>query len=230
MKSTTTKKLAACILKLSLLTSIAPSQAALIINEIDYDQPGTDVAEFIELFNTGASQVSLDGHYIDLVNGGTNSVYRTIDLNGFSIAANSYFVICGDNTLVSNCNYSFTTSTGWIQNGAPDAIGLYNQSTLIDSLSYEGALPPFNEGTTLTTGDSTTIIMSIGRIPDGIDTNDNHLDFESNCITPGSSNISGTGDCSSSINPVPVPPAVLLFGSGLIGLAGLTRRKTVLEA
>ena len=36
------------------------SNAAVIINEIDYDQPGTDTAEFIELFNSDTSEISLE--------------------------------------------------------------------------------------------------------------------------------------------------------------------------
>ena len=45
------------------------SHAAVVINEIDYDQPGTDRAEFIELFNAGSSAISLDNYTIDLING-----------------------------------------------------------------------------------------------------------------------------------------------------------------
>jgi len=230
MNKTTRNNMSEKVFALAALTFAAASNASVIINEIDYDQPGTDTAEFIELFNSGTGDIVLDGYFIDLVNGGTSSVYGNIDLTGFNIGSSGYFVICNDTTLVANCNYAFTTSTGWMQNGAPDAIALYDGNGLLDSLSYEGALSPFNEGTTLTTGDSNTIIMSISRIPNGIDTNDNHLDFESGCLTPGTANIAGTGDCSSlSTSPVPLPPAVLLFGSGLIGLAGLARRKSILE-
>ena len=47
------------------------SHAAVVINEIDYDQPGTDTAEFIELFNSSSSIISLDNYSIDLINGST---------------------------------------------------------------------------------------------------------------------------------------------------------------
>ncbi len=53
------------IAKLGLLALTASfalgTKAAVVINEIDYDQPGTDTAEFIELFNSGSSAVSLAG-------------------------------------------------------------------------------------------------------------------------------------------------------------------------
>ena len=114
------------------------SHAAVVINEIDYDQPGTDTAEFIELFNSGSSIISLDNYSIDLINGSTSSSYRNIDLTGFSINAGSYFVVCSNASLVANCNYSFTSSNGWFQNGAPDAVALYESTNLLDALSYEG--------------------------------------------------------------------------------------------
>jgi len=211
----------------ALASSIAfSSNAAIIINEIDYDQPGTDTAEFIELFNTGTSTVSLDGYSISLVNGSNASSYRTIDLSGFSIDASDYFVTCGDASLVANCDYSFTTTSGWFQNGAPDAVGLYQDTDLVDSLSYEGTLSPFTEGDALTLSDSNSEMGSIARIFNGMDSNNNAIDFQLGCSTPGSANISGTGDCSTSeVSPVPVPAAAWLFGSGIIGLVGLARRK-----
>ena len=202
------------------------SHSSIIINEIDYDQPGTDTAEFIELFNSGTSAVSFDNYSIDLINGSSSASYRTIDLSGFSINANDYFVVCGDASQVANCDYSFTTTSGWFQNGAPDAVGLYENTNLLDSLSYEGVLAPFTEGSALTISDSNTDILSIGRIMVGMDSNNNLLDFDLGCITPGTVNVSGSGDCSSTgVSAVPIPAAAWLFGSGLIGLVGMARRK-----
>jgi len=202
------------------------SHAAIIINEIDYDQPGADTAEFIELFNTGTSDVSLNDYSIDLINQNASSIYKNINLSGFNISANGYFVICGDASLVANCDYSFTSASSWFQNGTKDAIGLYNNLTLLDSLSYEGLVTPFTEGDALIAKDNNSDIVSLSRITNGIDSNNNNLDFQLGCITPGSANIAGTGNCSvSSISAVPLPAAVWLFGSGLIGLVGFARRK-----
>jgi len=215
--------------KLSLLflaiTSCAAqsSHSAIIINEFDYDQEGADTAEFIELFNTGDSAVSLDNYSIDLINGNNSTTYRSIDLSGFSIGTNDYFVICGDASLVANCNYSFTTSSSWFQNGAPDAIALLENTDLLDAISYEGLLSPYTEGNFLTVKDSNSNTVSISRF---MDSNDNALDYNLGCITPGSQNIAGSGNCSMAIvSTVPVPAAAWLFGSGLLGLIGVSRRK-----
>ena len=200
--------------------------AAVIINEIDYDQPGTDTAEFIELFNSSSSAAPLDDYSIELINGRDSSAYRSIDLSGFNIGANGYFVVCGDTTMVANCDYSFTTTNSWFQNGAPDAVALYENTSLLDSLSYEGALPLFTEGNFMTVDDNNADIASLARIANGIDSNNNALDFQLGCITPGSANIAGVGDCTvSSVSAVPLPAAVWLFGSCIIGMVGFARRK-----
>lgn len=223
MKKSGLKKL--CLLAIASSFTLS-ANAAIIVNEVDYDQVGTDNAEFIELFNSGSSTVGLNGYSIDLINGFNDSIYRSIDLSGFDIGGNGYFVVCGDASLVANCDYSFTTTSGWIQNGAPDAVALYESNNLIDSLSYEGALPPFTEGDFMTISDSNTDLVSLSRLLNGIDSNNNALDFQLGCITPGSANIAGVGDCSiSQVSAVPVPAAVWLFGSGIIGLMGVARRK-----
>ena len=219
------KKTSLCLLALTSCMTLS-SHAAVVINEIDYDQPCTDSAEFIELFNSGSSMISLDNYAIDLINGSNSSSYRNIDLTGFSINAGSYFVHCSNASLVANCNYSFTSSDSWLQNGAPDAVALYEKTNLLDALSYEGALSPYTEGDILSIKDNNADIISISRIVDGADSNNNARDFELGCITPGSANIAGSGNCSvTSVSAVPVPAAVWLFGSGIIGLVGLARRK-----
>ena len=199
------------------------SHAAIVINEIDYDQPKTDTAEYIELYNSGTSSVSLDNYVIELINGKDLKRYRSIDLTGFSIDANDYFVVCGNVSLVANCTYSFTTTNSWFQNGAPDAVALYENGSILDSISYEGLFSPYTEGDVFLDEDKG--IFSIGRIRDGLDTNNNALDFQLGCITPGTANTGVIGDCSgTSISAVPVPAAVWLFGSGLLGLVGFARR------
>jgi len=213
------------LLALGALSSLQDAGASVFINEVDYDQPGSDTAEFIELFNNGNANISLDGYDIDLINGSNSKVYRHIDLSGYSINSGAYFVVCNNPSQVANCNDNFTSKTGWIQNGAPDALALYDDNKLmIDALSYEGELSPFSEKTNAAVKDSNSVITSLSRLEDG------YTGFNLGCITPGSANIAGSGNCSQpKISAVPVPAAMWLFGSGLIALLGtqnkLSRRK-----
>ena len=117
----------------------AAGSATLVINEIDYDQPGTDTAEFLELKNVSGGAIGLDDYSVELVNGtgGGASVYATIDLPDVSLAAGDYYVICANAATVANCDLDSSPDTNFIQNGAPDAIGLRSNGALVDAVSYE---------------------------------------------------------------------------------------------
>ena len=91
----------------------------LVINEVDCDTPGTDNAEFIELHNKAAEEVSLDGYVLVFFNGADDLSYRTIDLSGNEVPANGFFVI--GNAGVPGVNVTFPV--GALQNGA-DAVAL----------------------------------------------------------------------------------------------------------
>src|SRR5689334_15461514 len=57
------------------------ASAHLVINEIDYDQVGTDDAEFVEIFNPSTNAIALAGLELVLVNGFNDTAYRKIDLS-----------------------------------------------------------------------------------------------------------------------------------------------------
>ncbi len=102
-----------------------PLDINLVINEIDYDQPGTDAAEFVEIKNTGTASVDLSAVVLEFVNGtgGGATVYDTIALPAVSLAAGDYFVVCANAATVSNCDLDDGPDTNFIQNGAPDGVG-----------------------------------------------------------------------------------------------------------
>ena len=158
----------------------------LVINEIDYDQPGTDDSEFIELKNIGDLSVSLNGIDLELVNGSTGRLYDRINLPAINLAPDAYFVVCF-NESVSNCDFQVE---GSIQNGgsAPDAVLLAQDNAIIDAVSYEGTLPGYTEGSSNSVEDTDSENTSISRIADGQDSNNNDQDFQSVCSTPGGEN------------------------------------------
>ena len=112
----------------------------LVINEVDYDQPGNDSAEFIELFNPTALPIDLRSVEVVLINGANGERYRSIPLTGVptsALAPQSYFVICGNSDTVPNCDLPTAPKTNLIQNGAPDVIVLKHRGTTVDQLIYE---------------------------------------------------------------------------------------------
>jgi predicted extracellular nuclease len=77
------------------VTALAPGAGAastsLVINEVDYDQPSTDDAEFLELRNISGTAINLGPYAVELVNGNNGGavVYQTIDLPDVTLAGNS---------------------------------------------------------------------------------------------------------------------------------------------
>ncbi|MCA9979053.1 MAG: ExeM/NucH family extracellular endonuclease, partial [Anaerolineales bacterium] len=164
----------------------------VVINEVDYDQPGTDNAEFIELKNVSNTAVDLSEYTVQLVNGNGNVVYDTIVLPAVTLPAGAYYVLCATNALVTNCDLPDAFAS--IQNGAPDGIALRQNGILVDALAYEGSIPGLTE-TSPAPADPDVIGQGLSRYPDGVDTNDNSADFSVHCITPGIANSSQTSTC-----------------------------------
>jgi hypothetical protein len=106
------------------LALAAPASAqspSLVINEIDYDQPSDDTAEFLEMRNNAAAAVDLDPYALRFVNGANGSTYGTVDLPAVELAADDRYVVCATPANVPSCDLD-AGGDGLIQNGAPDAV------------------------------------------------------------------------------------------------------------
>jgi Lamin Tail Domain len=148
-----------------LFASAFTASAGLVINEIDADQTGTDTTEFIELYNTAGTAMSLDGYAIVLFNGnGDNTYTPVLSLQGKSTRADGYFVIAQITSATATppayADMTFVAASGSLQNGAEvtgegDAIALYQGdvssvpartlisampagAVLIDAVVYDG--------------------------------------------------------------------------------------------
>ena len=162
-----------------------PGNSRLVINEVDYDQVGADTGGFVEIANTGTATATLDGIALVLVNGGDGTEYGRKPLTG-SLAAGAKLVVDVDP-----------------QNGAPDGLALVDTAneTLLDALSYEGAIHAATigtkvfdlvEGTLLPAdvADSNTVEGTLARIPDGTDAGNAATDWSfTTTPTRGAANV-----------------------------------------
>lgn len=183
------------------VTEIVP----LIINEVDADTPGTDAAEFIELYDGGTGNSPLDGYVVVLFNGNGDSSYNAFDLDGQTTNADGYFVI--GNAAVANVD--LVISGNGLQNGA-DAVALYlanatdfpngtavTTTNLVDALVYDtndaddaGLLALLNPGQAQINedeqGDKDN--QSLQRIPNGDGGGRNTSTYTQATPTPGEEN------------------------------------------
>lgn len=187
--------------------------ASPVISEVLYDADGTDNGlTFVELY--GAPGTSLDGMLLEAVNGTGGTVYSSVALSGV-IPADGVFLI-GDSdagaTLIPGADLVAEVD---YQNG-PDSVVLRRDGTVLDAVGYGvfGAGDVFaGEGSPAEDPPSGS---SIARFNPLIDTNDNSVDFVALAVpTPGSVPLASS---------VPVPGALLLFGSGLLSLVGFRHR------
>lgn len=96
------------------------------INEVHYDNTGTDVGEFVEV--AGPAGTNLTGWTVVLYNGNGGGSYATIALSG---------------TIVNQQNGMGCRAfaAAGMQNGAPDGLALVDAAgTVVEFLSYEGAM------------------------------------------------------------------------------------------
>ena len=128
--------------KLTLLFILLGSilNAQLFINEIDYDQPGTDASEFIELSGQAGSYSNVN---IKLINGNNNSEYDSYNLGTVVLADEGQgygFYVIGTSSIPNVDFSSGFPSTNAIQNGDPDGVELWVNGDLVDAVSYAGSM------------------------------------------------------------------------------------------
>lgn len=166
-----------------------------VINELDYNNPGTDDREFVELYNPCTEPINLGGYSIIFVNGANGTIYGNFPLPAITIDPGEFFVICGNGYTTPNCDYDVSPNTNLIQNGDPDAVALLFGSAIADAVSYGGSTNGYTEGSGDGLSDPPTALRGIGRYVDGVDTDQNNADFSVQCVTPGEPNTNTSQYC-----------------------------------
>jgi len=186
-------------------------RASVFINEMHYDNDGGDVNEGIEV--AGSAGQDLSDWSIVLYNGNDGSSYNSIDLSG---------------TIPDQQNGFGTLffSISGIQNG-PDGMALVdNGDWVVQFLSYEGSFLATDgaaSGLTSTDigvaeGSATLADFSLQLFGSGQEYEDFSWTVDPVLNTRGGIN---TGQ-----SFVPIPGAVWLLGSGLLGLVAFRKRMT----
>jgi predicted extracellular nuclease len=119
----------------------APPPAPLFINEIHYDNAGTDAGEAIEI--AGPAGTDLTGWKIELYNGSNNALYDTKTLSGtIGDQSNGYGTV------------KVQYAVNGIQNGNPDSVALVSpDGTVVQFLSYGGTMTVIRNGVEYTSTD-----------------------------------------------------------------------------
>ncbi|MDZ7743506.1 MAG: lamin tail domain-containing protein [Bacteroidota bacterium] len=127
------------------------------INELHYDNAGSDVGEFVEIVLENPGSYSLADFTVTLYNGNNGELYESETLDNFT---------------AGNTSGNFTFYTWYhsgIQNGAPDGLCIDYQGAVISGqfLSYEGTLTatdgPANGMTSVDMGVSESSSTPIGE-------------------------------------------------------------------
>jgi hypothetical protein len=120
----------------------------VVINEI-LPQPQAPTVEWIELYNKDNTDLFLDGYTIE---DNTGAQYS---LDGVFIGANNYAVLFKD------VDFGFTL------NNAGDILILKKNGVTVDSVTYGN----FNDGNIANNAPVPLLNDSVGRLPNGVDTN-----------------------------------------------------------
>jgi hypothetical protein len=168
-----------------LVVATQPCAARVVINELYYDHPGTDTGyEFVELHNASVLPADISGAALEFHNGtGTTWALVWRAPPGTVIAAQGMYLVGGE--LVSPLPDAVISYA--LQNG-PDAIRvLASDGTVLDLVGYGGLDDPlFVE----TNGVAAVALgKSIARALDGVDSDDNAVDFVPASPTPGRHNV-----------------------------------------
>jgi len=174
---------------------LPPPLAHPVINEVDYDQPGADEFDFVEIFNPTPDDIALAPFAVQAVDGSSGAVLSEVALNGATetLPAGGYLVIGMPAALaLLPVGVPSIALPGGLQNG-PDAVRLVARRgggpEFVDGLAYEAELPGAGEGVPpalVDTGDD--LPFSLIRCPNGADTDDNNSDFRLGEPSPGAPN------------------------------------------
>ena len=161
----------------------APCAAMLVINEVQTAGAASADDEYVELYNAASCTITLDGYML---------LYRSSDgvsdllvwtaVPGQTMASGQFFVI-GGKDYPSAPDYQFPAQVALGGDGG--GLGLLKDDDLVDSVAWGDATNIYVESSAAPAPQAG---KSIGRLPDGKDTDNNSVDFKEATATPRKSN------------------------------------------
>ena len=164
-----------------LLFAPRPAAADLLLNEILYDPPGTDAGrEFVEIVNPDEVASALDGVVLEAGDGARPGTWRLVwQARPGALAPGAFLVVGGDSVTAAG-----ERSSGELQNG-PDAVRLRRGEVVLDRVGY-GELTAAELFERHPAADVSGV--SLARVTDGVDHDDNAADFVAAAPSPGRRN------------------------------------------
>jgi len=199
---------------------IADVMTPIFINEIHYDNASTDTGEAVEIF--GPAETNLSDWRLYLYNGSGGGLYLYDGESSIALGGTIPNQQDGYGTL------SFSFASNGLQNG-PDGLALVNDlGSVIQFLSYEGTFMATEGPAAVGSLTSTDIGVSEDfNTPVGysLQLRDeapglSHYYYEDFTWTAPIPNTFGDVNTGA----VPIPGAVWLLGSGLVGIVGIRRK------
>lgn len=171
------------------------SPSGVVINELCYDDSGTDDYEFVELYNGGAAAVDISGWMLIEEDGASTSGGTHTIMPGVILAPGAFYVIGMPAVPNVNETLAFTLENGPDGVYLADATGAFEDGVTWEMNRWSNPIPTWLEGDGLA-GDiqlheNVGNFNSISRVLDGLDTDNNGCDFHPAPWTPGSLNVVG---------------------------------------
>ena len=179
----------------------------LVINEVDYNSPGADVTDFVEVLNAGPTEAVLTNLALFDVKAyrGARWINRRFPLDAVAptLAPGATIVLANEGLIPSlpAGTLSISVSNGSIHNGPDMAFEIVDTAPApwlvtpaghpelrLDSATWAGSVPDVTEGGSMP---DDVEAQALSRCPDGADTDDNRVDFTVRARTPGLANDCG---------------------------------------